>query len=192
MIKLEDIKKRVKSKISEKRFIHTLGVAEEARRLAARWNADEDAAYLAGLVHDYAKELPIPLSIKLLESYGFNISDELLCCPALLHGPLGTHLIKDDFGITDADILNAVCYHSTGRPDMSVLEKIIYLADFIEPSRNFNGVESVRQLAYKNLNRAVLTESNMVIVFNVEKNVFLHSDTVKSRNYLLNQILSDN
>lgn len=188
MLEIEEIKSRVRARLSEKRFAHTMGVADEAKRLAAKWGIDEDSAYLAGLVHDYAKEIPVSQAIEMLDSFGFHINEDLAQCPALLHGPLAAHLAERDFGIQDKDILNAVAYHTTGRCNMSILEKIIYLADFIEPHRSFEGVETVRKLAYEDLNRAVLCEADMVIVFNIEKNVFLHSDTIKARNWLLSQI----
>ncbi len=184
MSEIEEIKSRVCAALSERRFIHTMGVAEEAKRLAEKWGADTNSAFVAGLVHDYAKEVPIPQTSQMLEDFGFHINNDLKHCPALLHGPLAAYLAEKEFGITDNDILNAITYHTTGRPDMSALEKIIYLADFIEPNRSFEGVETVRRLAYESLDSAVLCEANMIIVFNIEKNVFLHSDTVKMRNQL--------
>ncbi len=192
MLELEEIKTKVESALSNKRFIHTLGVADEAKRLALKWGADENAAYLAGIIHDYAKEIPTAEAVAQLNSFGFEPTDEFLNCPALLHGPLAAFLAEKEFGVQDADILNAVRYHTTGRAGMSVLEKIIYLADFIEPNRCFDGVETARRLAYENLDRAVLAEADMVIVFNVERNVFLHSDTIRARNYLLQQLNTNN
>lgn len=192
MLELEEIKARVKARLSDKRFVHTLGVADEAKRLALKWGADENDAYLAGIIHDYAKEIPETESVKLLTAFGFELTDELLYCPALLHGPLAAFLAERDFGVQDASVLNAVRYHTTGRADMSLLEKIIYLADFIEPNRHFDGVETARTLAYENLDRAVLAEADMVMVFNIERHVFLHSDTVKARNFLLHHLDSAN
>lgn len=188
MLEIEEIKNHVKAKLSQKRFAHTMGVADEAKRLAAKWSINEDSAYLAGLVHDYAKETPVSHAIEMLDSFGFQLDEDLMQCPALLHGPLAACLAEREFGIQDRNILNAIAYHTTGRCNMSTLEKIIYLADFIEPHRSFDGVEIVRKLAYDNLDKAVLCEANMVIVFNIKKNVFLHSDTVKARNWLLSQI----
>lgn len=185
MTDINTIKQRVRSVLSEKRFRHTLGVADEAERLAVRWGASPESAYLAGLIHDMAKEIPYDDALRMLESFGFKADDDLRRCPALLHGPLAACLAQREFGISDTDILSAVRYHTTGRAGMTVLEKIIYLADFIEPNRCFDGVDEVRQLAYENLDRAVLAESDMVIVFTVERGSFLHRGTVDTRNDLL-------
>jgi len=187
MLEINKIKECVQSALSEKRFAHTLGVANEAVSLAKKWNADITSAYIAGIVHDYAKEIPLQKALEKLNSFGFSMTDELKVCPALLHGPLAAYIIEKDFDIHDEDIINAVRYHTTGRRNMSLLEKIIYLADFIEPQRTFDGVDDVRALAYENLDSAVLAEANMVIVFNTEKNVFLHSDTIKARNFLIDK-----
>lgn len=98
-------------------------------------------------------------------------------------------MAEREFGISDPDILNAITYHTTGRPQMSRLEKIIYLADFIEPSRTFRDVELVRGIAYENLDAAVLCEAEMVMVFTLIKGKYLHTDSLKTRNAYLS---SDN
>lgn len=188
MKELEEIKKAVGARLSRKRFEHTAGVAETAVRLAARWGADPNGAYIAALVHDYAKEIPIDETLKMLNEAGIAPDRGMLECPAVLHGPLAAYLAEREFGISDRDILNAVRYHTTGRRGMSQLEKVIYLADFIEPNRSFDGVDEVRVLAEENLDRAVLLESDMVIRFTLDRGLPLYVGTVETRNDMLKRI----
>lgn len=192
MSEFGEIEEQIKESLSEKRFLHTLSVANEAKRLAKHYNADENAAYLAGLVHDCAKEIPKDEAFERLKGFGYEPDSDMLLCPGLWHGPLGMFVARERFGIDNTDVLNAVCYHSTGRADMSLLEKIIYLADFIEPLRSFDGVEEVRELAYKDIDAAALCEAEEVIVFTIEKHKYIHPNTLRTRNDLLIKIRERN
>ncbi len=185
MTELVEIKNKVKAKLGERRFLHTLSVAAEAVRLAEKWGENADNAYLAALVHDYAKEIPIAEATQMLADFGEDIENEYIFCPALIHGPLAAHIAKIELGIENKDVLNAVRYHTSGRCGMSRLEKIIYLADFIEPLRKFEGVDAARRLAYESLDRAVLCEAEMVIDFTIKRKQFLHIGTTEMRNELL-------
>ena len=184
-IDTDEIRKILEEKMSVKRMKHMQNVADEAKSLAKKWGANPDSAYLAGLVHDCAKELDAETTKEQLRGFGFEITPEFEKCPALLHGPLGAYLAKRDFGIDDPDILNAVYYHTTGRAEMSTLEKIIYIADFIEPSRSFRDVELVRGIAYEDLDAAVLCEAEMLIVFTLMKGKYLHPASLATRNGFL-------
>lgn len=184
MTDVSEIEKIVQARLSERRFSHTTGVAKEAVSLAEKWGADKECAYLAGLVHDFAKEIPKNEAIEKLREFGeteFDYSP----CPSLIHGPLGARLALQELGIADSSVLDAIRYHTTGRRGMTLLEKIIYLADFIEPSRKFDGVESVRRMAYEDIDKAILLEADMVIGFVLERGQFLHEETVRMRNELL-------
>ncbi len=184
MTDVAEIEKIVCARLSERRFSHTLNVAKEAQRLAERWGESPEKAYLAGIVHDCAKEIPKDEALALLYSFGEKDID-YSTCPALIHGPLGAHIAMHDFGIEDECVLNAVRYHTTGRCKMGMLEKIIYLADFIEPSRSFDGIETVRRLAYEDIDKAVLMEAEMVIGFVIERGQLLNEKSVQMRNELL-------
>lgn len=179
------IGKELEKRISGKRMKHMYGVAYEAMRLADKWGESAESAYIAGMVHDCAKELGNDETFKLLREFGFEITEEFRACPPLLHAPLGAYIAERDFGIDDRDILNAVRYHTTGRPNMSLLEKIIYVSDFIEPSRSFRDVELVRGIAYEELDAAVLCEAEMIIVFNFVKGKYIHTDSLRTRNAYL-------
>ena len=173
--KAEVIVKKLKKTLSSRRFIHTKGVAEESVKLARVHGADEKKAYLAGLLHDCAKDIPNKEKLELCKKYGVEIDKVLAEQPDLAHQFLGAELARAVFGITDKEILDAIRYHTTGRPDMGVLEKIVYLADFFEPSRRYyDGRDEIKNLAYKDLDKAVAFSLKHTIDFNVKKSRLIH------------------
>ncbi|MBQ2932885.1 MAG: bis(5'-nucleosyl)-tetraphosphatase (symmetrical) YqeK [Clostridia bacterium] len=188
MQSIDEIIEYLKSNLSEKRFLHTMGVAETAKDLATRWGVEPSKAYIAGLVHDCAKEVPFVKTIELLEKSGVALSLIEKSTPGILHAPLGAILAKEIFGIDDEEILCAVKFHTTGRENMSGLEKIIYIADFIEPNRRYSESAEVRELAKTDIDKAALKETDMVIKFNIAKGKMLHPETIHTRNYLLRVI----
>lgn len=131
----EDILNDLKNRLKPGRFAHTLGVANTAKKLAACYGADEDKAYLAGLLHDCAKDIPDEEQIHRAKMAGISLSEQELRSPALIHAKLGAYYAGERYGIRDEEILNAICYHTTGRPAMTRLEEILYIADYIEPGR---------------------------------------------------------
>lgn len=175
----------LKNNLSEIRFNHTIGVAETAKSLARLWKADCQKAYIAGLIHDCAKEIPADQAIELLRQYEYPITEYDLEAPALLHAPLGAYMAKEVFGVTDTEILDAVRYHTTGRVDMTLLEKIIYVADFTEPGRKYSESETVRQLSQTDIDEAALKEADIVIKFTIDKGKIIHPDTILARNSML-------
>ena len=188
MQSINEITRYLKTNLSEKRFLHTLGVAETAEALAKRWGADCFKAFLAGLVHDCAKELPFDKTLNFLEESGYRITWLEESAPGILHAPLGAVLAKKLFGIEDESILDAIKYHTTGRENMTILEKIVYIADFIEPGREYSESKEVKKLADIDLDRAALMETDFVIKFTIDRGRTLHPDTIKTRNYLLRVI----
>ncbi|MCL2874382.1 MAG: bis(5'-nucleosyl)-tetraphosphatase (symmetrical) YqeK [Defluviitaleaceae bacterium] len=142
--------------MSEKRYIHTIGVAKEAIKLADMYGEDAEKAYIAALLHDIAKEMPNSSKLAMAKAVGIKLDEELEKIPTLLHGYLGAQIAKTDFGIDDEYVLDAIRYHTTGRANMTLLEKIIYLADIIEPNREiYEGLPQIRQKAFDNLDEAV-------------------------------------
>lgn len=173
--KAEMIIKKLQKALSQRRFIHTRGVAEESVRLARVHGADEKKAYIAGLLHDCAKDIPNKEKIELCKKYGVEIDKVLAEQPDLLHQFLGAELAKNLYGIADKEILDAIRYHTTGRPDMGVLEKIVYLADFFEPSRRYyEGRDEIKALAYKDLDKAAAFSLKHTIDFNENKKRLIH------------------
>lgn len=187
-MEIDDIKKYLEETLSKKRFNHSLGVAEEAVKLAEHYGADKLKAYIAGLVHDCAKEIKNDEAKRLLkEKYSVSVDMVTMHTHKLLHGPLGACMIQDLFGINDLEIIDAVKYHTTGKAAMSLLTKIIYIADYIEPNRDFDGVDDLRKLSYEDINDAVMLGIDWTFAELMDKNSMFHPDTVHARNYLLLQ-----
>jgi len=139
---LDAIKVSVRAVLSEKRYVHTLGVVESAAELARLHGEDVVRAEIAALLHDVAKELP--LSDMKATLFVSEYADFVGHSEKVWHAPVGALVARAEYGILDEDILNAIVYHTTGRAGMSVLEKIVYIADYIEPGRRQSGVDVAR------------------------------------------------
>ena len=151
MEQLEDVVLRL---LNPNRVNHVLGCRDTAIALAKHWGADETDAARAGLLHDITKALDGPLQLTLCREYG-TILDEFGCkYPKTLHALTGSLVAERIFGENEA-VVSAICHHTTGKADMSLLEKIIYVADYIEPCRNFPGVERLREVAFSNIDAAL-------------------------------------
>ncbi|RUL57072.1 bis(5'-nucleosyl)-tetraphosphatase (symmetrical) YqeK [Lysinibacillus antri] len=144
----------VKTRMPEKRYIHTIGVMETACALAKRYDEDITSAETAAILHDIAKYADEDLMRQIVKENGLD-ARLLSWGSEILHGPVGAWIAEHEFNIRNEDILNAIRFHTTGRAGMSKLEKIIYIADMIEPNRNFPGVEALREAAKENLDEAM-------------------------------------
>lgn len=176
--------KIVKEQLTEHRYQHTLGVMETAVSLAKQYGADEKKAELAAIFHDYAKFRPKPEMKAIIVAEGYP-EDLLQYNAELWHAPVGAYLVKKEAGITDQEVLNAIRYHTSGRPGMTLLEKIIYLADYIEPGRHFPGVDEVRDLAKENLEAALIKAVQNTIIFLMKKNQPVYPDSFQTYNDLV-------
>ena len=148
--KLDDY---IRVRLTEKRYRHTEGVIYTAVRLAERYGADPEKAEIAALFHDACKNLDIEEMNTLVEEY--QLGDYYIDKPQLAHSKLAAAILKAKFGVEDEDILNAVSYHTTGRADMSLLEKSIFVSDATEPNRTYDDAERLNALAFSDLDQAV-------------------------------------
>lgn len=163
--------------LKPRRVPHVRGCEEEAIRLAERWGADRDQAAEAAILHDITKKELLPEQLLLCEKYGI-IPDELeMVSGKLLHAKTGAAIAEHVFGADEA-VCSAIRWHTTGRPDMSLLEKVIYMADYIEPNRDFEGVEPLRKLAYEDLDAAMLLGFEMSLEDILSRNEPPHENTV--------------
>lgn len=184
MGKYDDIEERLKKKLSAKRYRHTLGVAYTAASMAMTYDYDVEKAYLAGLLHDCAKGYDNEKILKLCEKYKLKVRDIERKNPQLLHAKLGSYLARKEYGIYDTEILDAILYHTTGRPDMGMLEKIVYVADYIEPNRKIiPNLDNVRHYAFCDLNKAVLLELESTIQYNKTKAAALDEITLETYHF---------
>jgi putative nucleotidyltransferase with HDIG domain len=162
---IEQMKIELEKTVGSKIFNHCIRTMEEAHRLAITYNVDVDKAKIAGLLHDCGK---------LWDRQTDNLK----------HAKIGAELAKRTYNVEDVDILNAIRYHTTGREAMSLLEKIVYISDKIEPNRSFEGVEEMRKLAYENINEAIIKSLMSTIAFVKNRNMELDTDSLKTLNYL--------
>ena len=150
------IKEKLRHKLGMGRFEHTLGVAYTAACLAMRYGCNAEDAELAGLLHDCAKQYDNETLMKKCLKYKLPVSEAEKRNPSLLHAKLGAYLAEQKYDVEDSGILNAIRYHTTGRPAMTLIEKIIYVADYIEPRRfKAPNLDKIRQLAFVDLDRTV-------------------------------------
>lgn len=173
--------------LKESRFKHCLSVSETAITLATKYGEDIEKARIAGLVHDCVKNMKDAELIKVASAHEIQLDEVYLHNPSILHGFVGSILAREVMGIEDEDILSAIRYHTTGRRNMSILEKIIYIADYIEPLRKFDGVEELRNLVDMDLDEAVIQSLENTIKYVISQKGLLHIDTVEARNYLLSK-----
>lgn len=150
----DEIIAKEKSNMDEKRFKHCIGVSQTSRKLAKLNNYDPDKAALAGFIHDYAKQIAPERFIKVIKEQNFD-PNLLNYNRAIWHGIVGAYFIEKELKITDPEILTAIRRHTTADVEMTTLDKIVFVADFIEPGRDFSGVEEARKIAYANLDDGV-------------------------------------
>lgn len=154
----EEMKVGLKSKMTEKRYEHTLGVEYTCACLAMRYGIDMEKAMTAGLLHDCAKHLLPEKKLQKCKKYHLPIQEFERTNPELLHAKLGAYFAEHKYGVKDSEILSAITWHTTGRPAMTMLDKIVYIADYIEPNRNqAPNLPIVRDLAFKDIDLCLLT-----------------------------------
>ena len=151
----DEIKAMLKSRMNEHRFEHSLNVAERAVFLAEKNGADPEKAYFAGLVHDICKGITHEEQLAVIENGGIELDEDTKKSPALWHSIAGAVYAEHELGVTDEDVLNAVRYHTSGRGNMSILEKVVYMADLTSAERNYPDAEYTRNLTDKNLDQGI-------------------------------------
>ena len=171
------------SMIKAKRIAHVQGTEGEAARLARRWGADEEKARRSAILHDCTKYLNMEEQLQLCAKYGIVLDDLERQAVKLLHAKTGACVARDVYGVSD-DMYEAIFWHTTGKADMTLLEKILYIADYMEPTRDFPGVERLRALAYEDLDAAVCLGCEMSIQEMHDRGLPVHPNTVKARDWL--------
>lgn len=184
---INKIKKDLKEKLSKNRYEHSLRVADYCKRLAVIYKVDENRAYLSGLVHDCAKNLEefYMLNKKLNSDIIFDTEEK--DNENLKHAPIGAVVCKDLYGIFDEEIISAVRYHTTAKENMTLLEKILFISDKIEPGRKYDTVDELRRLADFDIDRAIVKFLNDSFEYLEKKSQKVHHLSVKARDYLINK-----
>ena len=181
---IQRIRKILSEKLDPGRYEHTLGVSFTCAALAMAYGEDLDKAEMAGLLHDCAKRFPESVLIEKKKKNGVYLTDSELASPAVIHAKYGRYLALKKYGITDEDVLNAISYHTTGRAHMSELEKIVYIADYIEPRRfKAENLPEIRKLAFKDLNECMLRILEDTVRYLKGKHSNIASDTLEAYEY---------
>ena len=172
---------KMETVMPEKRLRHCLGVEKAARELAECFGLDVEKAGLAGLLHDYAKKVSDEEFLSLIDKYRLD-SDLKNWGNNVWHGMVGIYKIQEDLGVKDADILRAIEIHTVGSDTMSELDKVVYVADYIEHNRDFPGVDKARELAKRSLNQAVAYETARTVEHLAHKGMPIYPQTLETYN----------
>lgn len=178
----------LKTRLTSQRLYHSICVAEKAQHLADIFGGDRDKSYTAGLIHDIMRYEPAEKMIEIIERDGQILSESEKNITVTLHAVAGEVYLRTELGVTDEEILSAVRYHTTGKEDMSLLEKIIYVADLTSDDRDYPDVKEVRAMAEESLDKTCLRGLSFTIEDNARKCRPIHIDTVKAYNYLAERI----
>lgn len=183
-MKRKKIEKKLRKELDKERYEHTMGVMYTAAALAMAHQSDIEQAMYAGLLHDCAKCIPNDDKLRLCEEYQIPVRDSERRCPFLLHAKLGAHFAEYNYKVNDPIILHAIKVHTTGVPDMNTLDKIIYIADYIEPNRKAApNLPEIRRLAFEDLDKAMLQILADTLSYLREKGGELDTMTIQTYNY---------
>ncbi len=185
MLEEKEIIERLAFYLNKKRIEHTLGVRDVAERLANQYGADVKKVRIASLLHDIARDLSLDEMVKLVNSENNNLNKAVLKNPLLLHAYAGVIIAKRDFGIDDIEILNAIRYHTTGKKNMDLIAKIVFIADYIEPDRSFRGVKKARKMAFRDIKETLLYIYKSLIKHLVSQKRYICIDTIEAYNCLV-------
>ncbi|HEY0222756.1 bis(5'-nucleosyl)-tetraphosphatase (symmetrical) YqeK [Lactovum miscens] len=176
-----ELLEKIQTQVKPSRFKHMLGVEKMATELAERYMGNIYSASLAGLLHDYAKEASTKEFLRLIDKYQLD-PDLKKWGNAVWHGKVGFLKVKEDLGLDNEEILHAIEVHTVGAKEMSLLDKIVYVADYIEEGRDFSGVDKARQLAKKSLDIAVAYETRETIIYLADHNLPIYPQTLETYN----------
>lgn len=184
---LNEMKELLEASIPGKRFRHSVAVYETAMKMAEVFACDKEKVAIAALLHDCGREVPTKESVAWAKAHDFPVDEIEANQPILLHSKIGTYFAKEKYGISDVEILDAIRYHTTGINNMTDLAKIVFLADIIEPNRDYPGVEELRKVSFKNLNKAMLMAYSNTTIYLFEQGLLVHPNCIKGYNELVMQ-----
>ncbi len=180
----ETIKNDIKQLLSEERYEHSIRTSIKAVELAKRWNENEKIAEITALAHDMAKEMTKEQYIEYAKKHEINLSKEDILIGVNLHGIIAAKMCKEKYGFSE-EMCSAISYHTTGRVNMTLLDKIIYVADKIEDGREYEGIEELRKLAFIDLDEVILQIINYNIQKSIKQEKYIHSLSVMARNEIM-------
>lgn len=178
----EALKAILQKRLNEKRYYHSLCVADEAKRLAEKYGGDSEKSYLAGLLHDITKNAPDEEHLQIFKEFGIILSDVEQNAKKLWHAMSGALYVKNILEINDPEIIDAIRYHTTAKADMSLLAEILYLADFTSKDRDYEDVDVIREYVDESLEKAFVYALEYSITDLVNQGRAIHPDTVQAYN----------
>lgn len=184
MKSIYELNQLVKDNLSTKRYEHTSCVMKLGEELARQYNLSIDDIKTACVLHDLTKEINISLQLQIIQKYDIVVKDASLY-PNILHGITASLISKNEFEIYNKHILDAIAYHTTGRKNMSIFEKIVYLADSTSYDRNYDGVESLRKLSFENIDLAMIEVLSYTISSLIKRRILIHLNTIECYNDLV-------
>lgn len=185
MVNINKLEEYLKNNLREKRFNHVLRVRDMAKALAKHYGMDEDKAEIAALGHDIAKNMDIDELKRIINENNIILTEDEEKTPELWHAMVAPIICRSVFKIEDEEVLGAMRWHTTGKANMTSLEKLIYIADMIELGRNFPGVEEIRKYAFEDLDKGVLHGLTHSIKYLLDRNLLVNVNSIEARNYLI-------
>ena len=186
-MKLDFYKERLKGMLNHKRYEHSLGVMNTAVQLAAIHGADVERAALAGLMHDCARGVPGDTLLLMAQEFDLPMHEVDLALPVLLHAPVGAQLARRDFGVQDEVVLQAIAVHTLGDEHMTLLDKVLFVADKVEPGRYFQNVDKLRALAERDIDQALLNCYDLSVSYALRLGDQVHPRMIAARNRLISE-----
>lgn len=180
----EEIEEYIKSILTEKRFMHSKGVAKRAKELAHIYGEDEEKARLIGIAHDIAKEMPKEEAIQYARENGIEFDEIEKNEPGLWHSKIGADIVQKRFGFTK-DMSQSILYHTTGNINMNTMDKIIYIADKTEENRTNPDLVMAREISNQNLDKGLLLVAKRAISYSLAKDSLIHPDTIELMNHII-------
>ncbi len=187
-MELEEIRKEIQTSLSEKRYLHSIGTMKCAKQLAKQYHVDEEKAMLVGLTHDMAKELGKEASLNYVQENNLPTDWIELENISLLHGKIGADMVKKKYHFSE-EMQKAICYHTTGSPNMDLLAKILFVADKIEETRKEEGkqLDQKRKMAFVDIEETMIWLLDQSIQYTIEKGKLIHPSSIKTRNRFVNE-----
>ncbi len=186
-----EIKDKLKKMITEKRYEHSIGVAEFAKKVAYMYDYDVEKAYISGLLHDCARDMNIEGLREYANMCNIEIGEIEALHPLLLHAPVGACIAQKEFGINDKDILSAISSHTVLNKTPTLLDKIIYVSDLAEPGRTFEEAKKLRDVVFKDIDKAVIYAIDVSFEYLIYNRKMIHPVTLFARNLLIKEVYYD-
>ena len=188
-MEISEMTEKLEHALKPKRLIHTMGVAETAREMAKMRGINQEKAYLAGLLHDCAKDYDRKTVVEYCASVGVELDEITKKETALVHAVLGVYIAREEYGVEEEEILSSILWHTVAKANMTPLEEVVYLADTCEPNRTFPAADEVRKLVREEKwDEAMIRALDISIAHVLGKGTRLHPNTVEARNYYLDRL----